>query len=119
MPGTGNRALGAAGEDAAARWYESSGYEVVARNWRCAEGELDLVVLRRGVLAFCEVKTRRSERFGAPIEAVTSTKAHRIRHLAARFLREHAHHGQLRFDVAGVRATPAGDMSVDVVEGAF
>ena len=51
-------ALGAAGEAAAALWYEQQGYVVVARNWRCREGELDLVVARRGELVFVEVKAR-------------------------------------------------------------
>jgi putative endonuclease len=47
------RALGASGEDAVAAWYEGNGYEILARNWRCREGELDLVVRRARVLVFC------------------------------------------------------------------
>ena len=58
------RALGIAGEDAAAAWYEANGYEVVARNWRCREGELDLVVRRNRTIVFCEVKTRTPTRSG-------------------------------------------------------
>ena len=65
------RALGAAGEDVAAAWYRAAGYEVLARNWRCREGELDLVVAGSGVVVFCEVKTRRGDAFGLPSEAVT------------------------------------------------
>ena len=67
----------------------AAGYEVVARNWRCAEGELDLVVGRPGELVFCEVKTRTSDRFGVPAEAVTIAKQRRLRTLAASFLAEH------------------------------
>ena len=82
-------AAGSAGEDRAADWYRAAGYEVLARNWRCAEGELDLVVARPGELVFCEVKTRTSDRFGLPAEAVTAAKQRRLRLLAARFLAEH------------------------------
>ena len=64
---TGARqALGAEGESMAARWYEANGYEVLDRNWRCREGELDLVVRRQRTIVFCEVKTRTTAAFGAP-----------------------------------------------------
>jgi putative endonuclease len=111
------RALGARGEDAAAAWYTSNGYEVVARNWRCREGELDLIVRAGRTYVFCEVKTRTSTRFGAPIEAVTRDKQMRIRRLAARWLEEGAPGPakDIRFDVASV----LGPREVEVVEGAF
>jgi len=103
------RRLGDAGEALVARWYEQRGFVVVDRNWRCREGELDLVCAgpASGVatLVFCEVKTRRGDRFGAPFEAVTIAKQRRVRVLAVRWLREHAQHGAgLRFDVASVLA---------------
>jgi putative endonuclease len=111
--------LGARGEDRAADWYRAAGYDVVARNWRCAEGELDLVVVRPGELVFCEVKTRASDRFGVPAEAVTIAKQRRLRTLAARFLAEHpldvgAAAGNIRFDVVAVTGS-----TVDVIEAAF
>jgi len=95
------------------------GYRIVARNWRCREGEIDLVVWsRRGDLVFCEVKTRSSARFGVPAEAVTAAKQRRLRVLAARFLtahgREVAGRRGLRFDVAAVTAG-----RVDVIVAAF
>jgi len=83
------RRLGERGERLAAAWYESRGYTVVARNWRCREGEIDLVVARPGELVFCEVKARSSDRFGTPAEAVTPAKQRRLRALAARFLAGH------------------------------
>jgi putative endonuclease len=113
----GNLRTGAAGEEAAARWYAARGYTVVARNWRCPDGELDLVVARRGELVFCEVKTRSSDRFGVPAEAVTRDKQRRLRRLAARFLAEAApgtRGATLRFDVASVLAG-----EVTVIEAAF
>jgi len=110
------RALGASGEQAAAEWYERNGYEVVARNWRCRDGELDLVVRRGRAFVFCEVKTRTSTAFGAPVEAVTRAKQVRLRHLAARWLDDHAgvRATEIRFDVASVLAG-----HLEVVQGAF
>lgn len=109
------RLLGASGEEAVASWYVARGYEVVARNWRCREGELDLVVRDGRTFVFCEVKTRTSDAFGAPVEAVTRAKQARVRRLAARWLADApVHPREIRFDVASV--TGAG---VEVLEGAF
>lgn len=107
--------LGAHGERLAARRYESSGYEVVARNWRCRDGELDLVARRPGVLVFAEVKTRSSERFGPPAAAVTPAKQRRIRRLAQQFCATTGHRAEvLRFDVVSVLRG-----EVDIIEGCF
>jgi putative endonuclease len=109
------RALGADGEDLAAAWYLGQGYEVVARNWRCRDGELDLIVRRGRLHVFCEVKARSSAAFGSPLEAVNRDKRRRIRHLAARWLEAvPAQAGEIRFDVVGVLG---GEL--EVVEGAF
>ncbi len=98
-----------------AEWYEGNGYQVVERNWRCREGELDLIVRKGRTYVFCEVKTRASDAFGAPQEAVTRTKQTRIRHLAARWLSEGTVRAVgIRFDVASVLAG-----RVEVLEGAF
>jgi len=96
--------LGAYGEDLAASWYSDRGYRVLARNWRCDEGELDLVLEREGTVVICEVKTRSSLRYGSPFEAVGPAKQHRLRRLAARWLREESplRPVRVRFDVAGV-----------------
>lgn len=110
------RVLGARGEAAVAAWYEARGYEVLARNWTCREGELDLVVRQGRVFVFCEVKTRTSDAFGAPAEAVTRTKQDRLRRLAARWLEDDApvRPREIRFDVAAVL-----DDAIEVLEGAF
>ena len=99
-----------------AAWYQARGYQVLARNWRCREGELDLVVSDGAQLVFCEVKTRSSTAFGAPVEAVTEAKRLRLRRLAARWMQDHgpAPGRQVRFDVASVLGG-----AVEVVEGAF
>ncbi len=113
--------LGDAGEDLVAHWYADAGYRVLDRNWRCREGELDVVVARDSVLVFCEVKTRRSTAFGSPAEAVTVTKQRRIRMLAMRWLDEHpaARARTLRFDVASVLAERGIPPVIDVIEAAF
>ena len=111
----GRRALGASGEDRVAAWYEARGYEIEARNWRCRQGELDLVARKGGVVVFCEVKTRSSTAFGAPVEAVTPAKRARLRALAARWLDEAPRAArEIRFDVASVLAG-----EIEVLEGAF
>ena len=108
------RALGASGEDLAAAWYEARGYQLLDRNWRCREGELDLVLRRGRELVFCEVKTRSSAAFGVPAEAVTRTKQQRLRVLATRYLAQTRSSGRIRFDVAAVLAG-----EVEVIEAAF
>ncbi len=109
------RALGIAGEDLAGAWYERRGYEVLARNWRCRRGELDLVLRRGATVVFCEVKTRSSLAFGSPFDAVTFDKRRRLRSLAAAWLEETGTRApELRFDVAGVV-----DGTVEVIEAAF
>ena len=98
-------ALGRYGEDLAADRYRATGGQVLDRNWRCREGELDLVVLERdGTLVFCEVKTRSGSGFGAPAEAVGPVKARRLRAAARRWLQEHPgpERRELRFDVVAV-----------------
>lgn len=96
--------LGRFGEEIAALHLGQDGMTVIDRNWRCQQGELDLIAReKRGTVVFCEVKTRRTERHGTPFEAVNEAKARRIRRLAAEWLREHPGSGErLRFDVIGV-----------------
>ena len=90
-------------EDRAAGWYAAHGYEVVDRNWRCADGEVDLVLVRPRdrVVVFCEVKARRTARFGTAADAVGPAKQARVRRVASRWLEasERRYRG-VRFDVA-------------------
>ena len=81
------RLLGAFGEQAATDWYLQRGAELLDRNWRVREGEIDLVVAHQGAVIFAEVKTRRSTKFGLPVEAITRAKAARLRRLTGLWLR--------------------------------
>jgi putative endonuclease len=110
--------LGAWGEARVARWYEARGYDVLDRNWRCPEGELDLVLAIDDTVVFCEVKTRSSNRKGRPQEAVGWDKRRRIRALALRWLGDRPDDvprpRHLRFDVAAVTGG-----RIEVLQAAF
>jgi len=111
---------GRSGESAAEIGYVRRGFRVLARNWRCGIGELDLVVRRGDLLVICEVKTRRGARFGSGFDAVDARKQRKIRALAEVFLQQHAFGPvAVRFDVASVRLRADGSALVDVFEDAF
>ncbi len=95
--------LGARGERIAEAYLTDLGFRVIDRNWRCRQGELDIVARDGDALVFCEVKTRRGTGYGHPVEAVTAAKQKRLRLLAQRWLAAHDEHApDLRFDVVGV-----------------
>jgi putative endonuclease len=111
--------LGRVGEDLAARYLEDRGWHIVARNVRYREGEIDIIAARAGMLAFVEVKTRRSAAFGTPAEAVTWRKQRRIRTLAALYLSEqHARADAVRFDVVDIARDGPGFL-ITHLEDAF
>lgn len=92
---------------------------MVARNWRCPLGELDLVVARGGLLVFCEVKTRSGSVFGGGYEAITRAKRRKLRQLGQAFLvSERPVEPAIRFDVASVWLRPSGP-DVEIFEDAF
>jgi putative endonuclease len=115
-------ALGRWGEQLAAEQLTALGMEILARNWRCPEGELDLVVRDvDGTVVFVEVKTRAGSGFGEPAEAVGRVKARRLRALACRWLLEHRPPGssELRFDVVGIVRRPGQPPEVSHLRAAF
>jgi putative endonuclease len=112
--------LGRLGESLAATLLEAAGLRVVARNWRCREGEIDLVAAGPGLLVFCEVKTRGGHGYGSPAAAVTSTKQARLRRLAAAYLAAVPTPScRVRFDVVAVTWTRGYRPVVEHLEGAF
>lgn len=97
------RALGSYGERLAETELTRRGLQVVDRNWRCAQGEIDLVARHGSALVICEVKTRSSERYGAPVQAITESKAARLRRLGAAWATAHSVcYDELRVDVVSV-----------------
>lgn|SRR5512134_3614455 len=118
------RSLGARGEQAALDVYRRRGFVLVARNWRCSVGEIDLVVRRGDLLVFCEVKARRGTARGAGYDAVDPRKRRKLRSLAEVFLLTHDVGAcTVRFDVASVAfrsaTTPGGAHEVELFEDAF
>jgi len=112
--------VGRDGERAAWEVYRSRGYRLVARNWRCSLGELDLVVARGDLLVFCEVKARAGTRLGAPFDAVTASKRRKLRQLAEAFVSTASPTGSsFRFDVASVTWRAGGSPAVHLFEDAF
>jgi len=96
---------GRAGEDRAEQYLQNAGYRIVDRNWRCAAGEVDIVAVEGADLVIVEVKTRRSESFGHPFEAVDARKRSRLWRLSNAWAAAHpdvARGRRVRVDVIGV-----------------
>lgn len=88
------------GEEKAAEYLAKIGYKLVAKNYRCPHGEIDLIMTRREQLIFVEVKARKSLAFGRPAEAVTKQKQEKIKITALHFLQKHTiSYHKLSFDV--------------------
>lgn len=115
------RAVGAYGERVAVRALTEAGMRIIDRNWRCVEGELDIVALDDDCLVFCEVKTRRGSSYGGPADAVTRAKAARLRRLAGAWLAAHGDRPErfreVRIDVVAVTRPQAGAAQVEHLRG--
>jgi putative endonuclease len=112
--------LGRRGEDEAVRYLEQRGLVVLSRNWRCRDGELDVVATDADLLVVCEVKTRSGTRFGEPAEAVTGRKAATIRRVTQMWLAAHrVPWCEIRFDVVAVLMEPGRPTTLRHYEAAF
>jgi putative endonuclease len=110
--------LGRRGEQLAVEHLQRAGLRILDRNWRCADGEIDIVAAERRALVVCEVKTRSGVRDGTPLEAITRQKRNRLRRLAIRWLVAHGIlFDEIRIDVVGVLRSESGEFSVDHVRG--
>jgi putative endonuclease len=115
----GKLLLGKEGERVAEQYLKKKGYKLVERNYRCAAGELDLIVLDRRVVVFVEVKTRTGQGFGSPLEAVEFRKQRKMIRAAQYFLSAKGlHQRDARFDVVGV-SWPGIEPIVEHIENAF
>ena len=107
-----NDALGKRGEDVAAEYLAGTGLVVLSRNWRCREGEVDLIATDGERVVVCEVKTRSATGYGEPFEGVTPAKAARIRRITAEWLRAHrVGWCEIRFDVVAVLSPQGGPVT--------
>ncbi|HET9081780.1 MAG TPA: YraN family protein [Trebonia sp.] len=110
--------LGKEGEQAAVSYLEGRGFRILDRNWRCADGEIDIVAADRRTFVVCEVKTRSDTRYGTPLEAVGKQKRRRLRRLAALWLSAHGvRFDQIRIDVLGLLRDGAGGFTIEHVRG--
>jgi putative endonuclease len=110
--------LGRRGEALACARLAAAGLRIVARNWRCRLGELDVVAEAPGLLVFCEVKTRRGGGYGTPAAAVDAAKQAQLRRLAGAYLHATPHRPcRVRFDVVTVVWPPRGQPRVEHLEG--
>ncbi|MBH5337233.1 YraN family protein [Streptomyces pactum] len=118
-PGSARQALGRYGERLAARTLTEAGMTVLARNWRCRAGEIDILARDGDTLVVCEVKTRRASPFEHPLAAVTTRKTQRLRGLAERWLacQETPPPGGVRIDVVAVVLPARGAPLVEHVRG--
>jgi putative endonuclease len=110
-------AVGAYGERLAARYLTEVGMAILDRNWRCDQGEIDIVAMDDSCLVIVEVKTRRSLSFGSPVEAVTAVKAARLRRLAGSWMADHrslvVSVADVRIDVIGVLRPSRGPAQIE------
>jgi putative endonuclease len=113
-----NKALGEYGEQVAADHLAGQGMSILARNWRCRHGEIDIVARDGATLVVCEVKTRTSHQHGGPFEAITGHKAARLRRLLRAWLEEHdVHPPAVRIDVVSVLVPSHGAAVVERIAG--
>ena len=98
-----NRQRGKEGEDLAVAAALAEGYEILARNWRCDLGELDMILKKGETIVFAEVKTRKGDRYGQAWESVTPAKQARISRIARWYAKIQDLEGySLRFDVFSI-----------------
>lgn len=110
--------LGHNGEELAAGFLENQGMRIVDRNWRCADGEIDIVAIDGDTLVVAEVKTRRSLDYGHPFEAVSAAKLARLHRLASAWCRDHElNASRRRVDVVSVLDSGVGDPEFEHLRG--
>lgn len=93
------------GEDAEAaccRFLQSSGLKLVEKNFRCRQGEIDLIMQDKDILVFVEVRYRKNTAFGGGLESITTAKQNRLRHTAELYLQTNSRYRNARFDVVSM-----------------
>lgn len=114
-----NIQLGKAGEAAAVGFLEKNGYRILERNYKSKLGEIDIIALDKDTVCFIEVKTRTSNAFGSPSEAVSRLKQRHIAKVALAFLKAHTLlHKKARFDVISILRSDE-TAKIDLIKNAF
>lgn len=112
--------LGRVGEDFAVHYLIAAGYRILARNWRCSQGEIDVIAEQNGEVIFVEVKTRSGLAFGHPFEAITVAKLARLRRLAATWCAEAGgRFPRIRIDAIAVIAPHGRQAKLEHLERVF
>ena len=110
--------LGRLGEQLAVDYLGGCGLRILDRNWRCPDGEIDIVAVERQALVVCEVKARSGSTYGSPLEAIGVRKQARLRRLAVRWVIAHGvYYDEIRIDAVGVRRTPLDGFVVEHIRG--
>lgn len=94
--------IGSKGEDLAVKFLKDKGYKIISRNYKTPIGEIDIIAEDNGILVFVEVKTRTSNLFGYPFEAVGTKKQHKLKNLALLYLKKNKSERSVRFDVLSI-----------------
>jgi putative endonuclease len=110
--------LGKEGEQVAVGYLEGCGFRILDRNWRCVDGEIDIVAAERRTFVVCEVKTRSGTRYGTPLDAVGQDKRRRLRRLSAQWLSAHGiRFDQIRMDLLGLLRDGADGFTIEHIRG--
>ena len=115
-----SQTLGLVGEELACHFLEANGYKILLKNYECTLGEIDLIAKENGSIVFIEVKTRRSEAMGAPVESVTHQKRRQIVKTAQYYLKRYGiKDSPCRFDVVSVLVPPGEETKIEIIKDAF
>lgn len=95
------------GEEIACQYLESKGYFILHRNWRASTLEIDIICKNERKLIFVEVKYRKNNHFGEPVEFISEQKMENLSIAAGSYIEEKLYEGMIQFDVVGIR--PVGD----------
>ena len=111
---------GALGEKLAKDFLKKRGYHILETNYRCPEGEIDIVARKKDYLVFVEVRSKKSLEFGTPEESITLTKKQRLKTTASRYLQTHNNlPPSWRIDFVAIEFDPQGKLSrIDLIENA-
>ena len=114
------KSIGAIGEEMASNFLKKQGYKIVEKNFRTKLGEIDIVALDRGTIAFVEVKTRNNTNFGFPQEAVGLKKQKKISQVASIYLNQkNLNAEKARFDVVAILLSPDQTEKIELIKDAF